>query len=102
MDWAEDGFGYVAVIEAATGEFTGVGGVQLREFDGEKILNLYYRFRPEFWGRGYASEMAAAVVGWAERELPRYPVQITVGVANVSFGFSIPPNGKLGGSTRRS
>jgi len=80
-DWADDGFGYVAVIETTTGEFIGVGGVQLRQFEGEKILNLYYRFRPEFWGRGYATEMASAVVAWAERELP-YPIQITVSVEN--------------------
>ena len=39
---------------------------------------------------------------WAISETSeRSPARI-VGVANVSRGFSIPPNGKLGGSTRMS
>ena len=39
---------------------------------------------------------------WATRATSeRSPARI-VGVAKVSLGFSIPPNGKLGGRTRRS
>ncbi|WAL64436.1 GNAT family N-acetyltransferase [Amycolatopsis cynarae] len=92
-DWAELGFCYVAVVETATGSFAGVGGLQLRQFDGEEILNLYYRFRPEFWGRGYATEMASAVIAWADRTVPRYPVQISVSLSNTP---SLRVAGRLG------
>jgi RimJ/RimL family protein N-acetyltransferase len=81
--WAEYGFGYVAVIERETGEFLGIGGLQVRDFAGEDVLNLYYRFRPSAWGKGYASEMATTVVDWAEREVPKRPVVISVAHDNV-------------------
>jgi RimJ/RimL family protein N-acetyltransferase len=80
--WAEYGFGYLAVIETATGAFLGIAGPQIRDFAGELMLNLYYRFHPSAWGQGFATETAAAVVDWAERELPRYPVLISVAVDN--------------------
>jgi RimJ/RimL family protein N-acetyltransferase len=48
----------------------------------KKILNLYYRFRPEAWGKGSATEMASAVIAWADRTLPQYAVQISVHVDN--------------------
>ncbi|PXY33943.1 GNAT family N-acetyltransferase [Prauserella flavalba] len=81
--WAEHGFGYVAVVEAGSGRVIGVGGVQAKDLEGEPVLNLYYRFRPEAWGRGYASEMANAVVGWASRAVPERPVVIVTNVGNV-------------------
>ncbi|WP_447008564.1 GNAT family N-acetyltransferase [Saccharothrix isguenensis] len=44
--------------------------------DGEPTLNLFYRFRPRHWGRGYAPEMARAAVDWASRARPGRPVVI--------------------------
>ncbi|WP_158888304.1 GNAT family N-acetyltransferase [Amycolatopsis anabasis] len=80
--WRRYGFGYLVVLEAATGKVLGLGGVQVRQHAGADVLNLYYRFRPAAWGQGYASEMAAAVVDWAERELPERPVLISISVGN--------------------
>ncbi|HVW40789.1 MAG TPA: GNAT family N-acetyltransferase [Amycolatopsis sp.] len=95
-DWAHFGFGYVAAIERATGELVGVGGVRLREWNGEKILNLYYRFVPTARGRGCATEMSRAVIDWADRTVPHYPVQISVDVRNVA---SLKVAGRLGFDT---
>nr|WP_243869654.1 GNAT family N-acetyltransferase [Amycolatopsis granulosa] len=80
--WTAHGFGYLAVVPLDSGEVVGVGGLQHVEFGGTPLLNLYYRLRPAVWGRGYATEMASAVVEWAERELPDFPVQISVNITN--------------------
>ncbi|WP_236794913.1 GNAT family N-acetyltransferase [Amycolatopsis sp. GM8] len=81
-DWRVDGFCYVLVDDLAGDDTLGIGGLQLRRFNGEDIVNLYYRFLPEAWGKGYATEMATAVIAWADREVPEYPVQISVNVTN--------------------
>jgi RimJ/RimL family protein N-acetyltransferase len=80
--WAEQGYGYLAITETGADQIIGIGGVQARQFHGEKVLNLYYRFRPSAWEKGYASEATAAIVEWAEREIPERPVVISVNVLN--------------------
>ncbi len=73
--WAEHGFGYVTVSALDDPDvIAGFGGVRYHEWNGERVLNLAYRFWPFTWGKGYATEMAAAVVEWAEREIPDVPV----------------------------
>jgi len=80
--WAEHGFGYPAVLERGGTEVIGMCGVRLREFHGEKVLNLGYRFRPSAWGKGYAVEAGQAVLEWRARELPSVPVLASVSIAN--------------------
>ncbi|MGY6658776.1 GNAT family N-acetyltransferase [Amycolatopsis sp. TRM77291] len=81
--WAEHGFGYLAVSALDDPEvIVGFGGVRYHEWNGERVLNLAYRFWPFAWGKGYATEMAAAVVEWAEREIPDVPVIANIMVAN--------------------
>ncbi|KAA2259462.1 GNAT family N-acetyltransferase [Solihabitans fulvus] len=82
--WAEHGFGYWAIELPGTGEVIGFGGVRLSvsEDDGTEQLNLYYRFRPAAWGNGYAPEMAAAAIEWADRCVPGRPITIIANVEN--------------------
>ncbi|WP_367135977.1 GNAT family N-acetyltransferase [Saccharothrix sp. HUAS TT1] len=68
--WAHDGIGYWAVELPGTGEVVGFGDLRHHELDGERTLNLFYRFRTRHWGRGYAGEMARAAVDWAGRVRP--------------------------------
>ena len=81
--WSSDGIGYWAVELLATGEVIGFGGVMHHEAEGEQVLNLYYRFRPSAWGRGYAAEMAAAAVEWAGEHRPHRPVVVITRPENV-------------------
>jgi RimJ/RimL family protein N-acetyltransferase len=76
VDWATHGIGYWAVHEQESGAVVGIGGVRLHVLDGQQALNLYYRFRPAVWGRGYATEMTTATVSWAKRVRPELPVVI--------------------------
>lgn len=78
--WARDGIGYWAV--ELGGEVIGFGGLRTHDLDGEPTLNLFYRFAPAHWGRGYAPEMARAAVAWAGGAYPDRPVVILTDVDN--------------------
>lgn len=78
--WARDGIGYWAV--ELGGEVIGFGGLRTHDLDGEPTLNLFYRFSPAHWGRGYAPEMARAAVSWASRARPERPVVILTDLEN--------------------
>ena len=80
--WTEHGYGYRAVTELGGAEVIGVTGVRPREFHGEKVLNLGYRYRPEAWGKGYAVEAAQGVLDFYARELPSMPVLVSMAVDN--------------------
>ncbi|MEV7186234.1 GNAT family N-acetyltransferase [Kitasatospora sp. NPDC093102] len=70
-DWVRDGVGYCAVAaREEPGTVIGFAGLCLHTLDGERVFNLYYRFRPSAWGKGYAAEAARAAMAEA---LPRFP-----------------------------
>ena len=71
--WAEHGFGYWAV-EYHDGRVIGFSGVRTGTWRGRPVLNLYYRFAPEVWGRGIASAVAAHAIREAGVHSPGRPV----------------------------
>ncbi|MCC9196916.1 GNAT family N-acetyltransferase [Arthrobacter sp. zg-Y820] len=73
--WNREGFGYWAVAErAAPQTVIGFTGLHLGRVDGREILNLYYRYDPAVWGRGYATEGAAEAVRRGLVHFPDVPV----------------------------
>lgn len=59
-DYKTYGFGRWAVILKSTDQFTGWAGLKyLSEFNE---IDLGYRFLPEFWGRGIATEASKAII----------------------------------------
>ncbi|MBV8471167.1 MAG: GNAT family N-acetyltransferase [Burkholderiaceae bacterium] len=64
--WDAHQFGYwVIALREQPDEVIGFGGVRYRVLDGVQVLSLYFRFMPQAWGRGYASEMALAAMEMA-------------------------------------
>jgi RimJ/RimL family protein N-acetyltransferase len=57
--WQAHGFGHWAIAERERPDtLIGFGGLMHRSVAGHAGLFLYYRFTPQAWGRGLASEMA--------------------------------------------
>ena len=61
QDWLEHGFGRWAVEERDTGRFVGHAGLGVHRLWPDDP-ELGYGVDPELWGRGYATEAAAAAL----------------------------------------
>lgn len=64
------GFGFCSVFEKETGEFIGQAGLFHKGFyDEQPDIELAYRLHKKYWGRGYATELAKALIRWAFENL---------------------------------
>lgn len=60
-DYGKYGYGRWAVVYKDTNEVIGFNGLKyLKQWDG--LADLGYRFLPEYWGKGIATETSLAVV----------------------------------------
>jgi RimJ/RimL family protein N-acetyltransferase len=50
--WNEHGFGYWSVVQEATAEVVGFGGVMVKSVGPYHGPNLYFRLSPSVWGQG--------------------------------------------------
>jgi len=80
--WLRHGFGYWVVGESQ--ETLGFCGVKFMRMPERPVLNLFYRFAPSAWGRGFASEAATAVVRWVTANVSDHPVIARVRPDNVA------------------
>jgi ribosomal-protein-alanine N-acetyltransferase len=60
--WQRHGFGIWAARDAVTGQFVGRGGLRRGIVDGLEEVEVGYGFPKEYWGRGFATELAAECV----------------------------------------
>lgn len=60
------GVQYWPILELTTKELIGCCGLRPREIDE---YEMGFHLRPEFWGQGYASEAANAVIDYARKAL---------------------------------
>lgn len=66
LHWATHGWGPWTVLHAD--RVVGFGGLRMRGADEIPGLNLYFRFRPESWGHGFAVELSRAAIRIAFEE----------------------------------
>lgn len=92
------GFGRFAVLDGKTGAVIGLVGLRPASAEGISCapVLLGFRFLPQIWGQGIASEAAAAVVQYVFRQLQLPAVAATVFAANkasqrvlAKLGFSL-------------
>jgi ribosomal-protein-alanine N-acetyltransferase len=68
--WARDGFGQMAIATRLNPhKIIGFAGLSVREFDGETVNNLGYRFATEAWGQGFATEASLRLTRFGFEEL---------------------------------
>ncbi|MFI5362576.1 MAG: GNAT family N-acetyltransferase [Elusimicrobiota bacterium] len=60
--WDERGYGVYAVSDAASGDAIGRAGLRWRKVDGAWETDLGYSFLPSAWGKGYSTEIGAALL----------------------------------------
>ncbi|SDB63368.1 Protein N-acetyltransferase, RimJ/RimL family [Flavobacteriaceae bacterium MAR_2010_188] len=68
QQYNENGIGRWAAIEKSSGKFIGWSGLKLNtelEMNGyNDFYDIGYRFLPEFWGKGYATESSKATLDY--------------------------------------
>jgi RimJ/RimL family protein N-acetyltransferase len=74
QQWQEDGLGYWALAVPPDSEIFGFGGVRRIIWQGQTVLNLYYKIQPAIWRHGYATELARAAISLAQAHLPHFPI----------------------------
>lgn len=69
--WDQHGFG-LWVLRTKDGAFAGRAGIRHILVDGIDEIEIAYAFRREFWGEGFASEIAIALtdIGLSHHEVP--------------------------------
>jgi ribosomal-protein-alanine N-acetyltransferase len=86
LQYQQNGIGRWAVIEKESGEFMGWSGLKLEKGlpKYSPYYDLGYRFKPKFWGKGFATETAkfALQYGFLELNLPQ--INATAQDANIA------------------
>ncbi len=67
-NYATHGYG-LWIVETLDGEFLGDCGLTWQQVNGRSELEVGFHLRAEAWGRGYATEAAAACMEFARDEL---------------------------------
>lgn len=89
--WRQNGFGQFGVFEKSGGKLVGYCG--LKNLEETEEIEIYYGYARDSWGRGYATEAAAAVLrfGFEEAGLERI-----VAVTHIENTASQKVIGKIG------
>ena len=76
-----------AVMEKSTGEMIGWAGLKYMNEETNGHIDFYdvgYRFRPEFWGKGYATEATNAWIDYAKKYLNIQTLYASAHIENIA------------------
>lgn len=71
------------VLEKETGKFVGLTGMFLSN-DKFKMAEFYYKFFPEFWGKGFATETAKALINFGFTKYNLHRIEAGVATENMA------------------
>lgn len=64
------GIGFCSVFEKESGNFIGQAGLfHIGYYDEQPDIEIAYRLHKKYWGRGYATELAKALIQWGFQHL---------------------------------
>lgn len=90
-DYATFGYGRMACIEKSSGRLVGFSG--LKYLDELKETDVGYRFLPDTWGKGYATESGLALIAEGRKQ---FGLERIIGLAEPANGASCRVLEKLG------
>ena len=96
--YSENGIGRWATIEKESGDFIGWTGLKVEDklTNGHVNYNdLGFRFKPKYWGKGYATEALGAVVKFSHTELALNRLEAWTIEGNVASDRVLIKNGFL-------
>ena len=67
--WDTHGYGAYVLRNLADGRFMGRAGLMETTVADETAVEVFYALLPEYWGRGYGSEIAASFIAYARERL---------------------------------
>ncbi len=75
---------YILCIEhVQTGAFMGLAGLNVKDAK-YRSAELWYKFDPQYWGKGYATEMAKCLIHFAFTQLKLHRVEAGCATANIA------------------
>ncbi|RKS96451.1 GNAT family N-acetyltransferase [Chryseobacterium defluvii] len=83
--WEKHNFGGWTIVEKDNPEnIIGFGGLSYKLYGEEEKLNLGYRFAPEAWGKGYATEFSKKTIAFGLNDLNKEEIFGVVRPDNVT------------------
>ncbi|PUB34373.1 RimJ/RimL family protein N-acetyltransferase [Elizabethkingia sp. YR214] len=82
--WQEHKFGVWSIAEKTDPKYViGFGGLNYKQYANHLRLNLGYRFDKDFWGKGYATEVAKMAIEFGFNELGKDDIYALVRPSNL-------------------
>lgn len=81
-------------------EFTGMAGMFLTN-DRFKMAEFYYKFLPEYWGKGYATETAKQIIRIGFKEFKLHRIEAGVATENTASIRVLEKAGMTNEGTRK-